>query len=238
MSPQEAKELNELRRRRVNFEPRRIIHRDGEMPSEVFSLLDGWAFRFKLLADGRRQILSFMLPGDFLSLHALQSKPLHFSVQALTAVRLCAFETRAICDFLRTRPHLAWNVGILLARKSTRLDYRITDLGRRDALERITRFVLELGERLKRRGMVTEETYPFPLRQEHVADALGLTPVHVSRTFATLRTEGLISLQHNVLTIHDRDRMVEIAGYQAPLVCDGFDNAPPADELATPHRDA
>lgn len=227
MSSEEATALNSLRRRSLTLEARRMIHREGETPVEVFTLLEGWAFRFKLMADGRRQILSFLLPGDFLSLHALQSRPLHFSVQALTTVRLCVFETRTLSEFLRGRPHLAWNVGTILARKSARLDYRITDLGRRDALERIARFLLEIGDRLKRRGLATDETFAFPLRQEHIADALGLTTVHVSRTIAMLRGEGLVTLGHGLLTIHDRNRLTEIAGRGAHSATDDTDGVSP-----------
>ena len=89
---------------------------------------------------------------------------------------------------------------------------------------------LELGERLKRRGMATDETYPFPLRQEHIAYALGLTAVQVSRTFATLRGEGLISLRQSALQIHDRERLIEISGYHARPGGDELDRAPPVRE--------
>ena len=228
MSSDDVTVLNNLRRRCLTLEARRMIHREGETPAEVFSLFDGWAFRFKLLADGRRQILSFLLPGDFLSLHALQASPLHFSVQALTTVRLCAFDTRTMCDFLRDRPHLAWSIGAIWARKSARLDCRIIDLGRRDALERMARFLLEIGERLKRRGLATDEIVPFPLRQEHIADALGLSTVHVSRTIAMLRGQGLVTLGHGSLMIHDYNRLSEIAGRSAHSPTDDSDGMPPA----------
>lgn len=194
------------------LDARRIIHRVGEVPAEVYTLFDGWAFRFKLLPDGRRQILSFLLPGDFMTLDALQLQPPLFSVQSLTPVQLCAFDTREMHDFVRARPQLSWNVAAILTRKAGALDCVLLDLGRRTALERVARLLLHIEARLRVRNMVTAEGWPFPLRQEHIADALGLTTVHVSRTIAMLRGEGLVTLGHGMVCIHDHNRLSEISG--------------------------
>lgn len=211
----ELPQLERMRRGGVTLKPKRIILREGHRPEEAYTLLEGWAFRFKLLPDGRRQILSFLLPGDFIAFQVSAPAPLYFSVQTLTEVKLCVFGLREISEFIRTREHLAENLAEMCFRKARVLDFRLTDLGRRTATERIVRLILSLEVRLRVRGMVNGNAIPFPLRQEHIADTLGLTPVHVSRTITALRNRGLITLKSGVLTIEDRATLAEIAGPMA-----------------------
>ncbi|MEX1204741.1 MAG: Crp/Fnr family transcriptional regulator [Dongiaceae bacterium] len=207
-----AEAISGLKRGHRLLPARRTIYREGETSDEMFTLFDGWAFRFKVLPDGRWQILSFLLPGDTISLHLLRFDRLHFSVQSLTAVSLCIFDRASLADYVRARPALERRVETFCARETAAADERLADLGRRSAQERAARLVLHLLARLRQGSAVQGQSFEFPLRQQHIADALGLTSVHVSRVFHALRADGLVAVERNRLTILDPRALMKTAG--------------------------
>lgn len=202
-----------LRREIVTVRSKRIILRQGEVPTKIFTLYDGWAFRFALLQGGQRQILAFLFPGNLISLQAMYVGPMRFSVQALTNVTLCAFDAKELTDFMHKDLALMEHVITRSMQEAVEADDRIIGLGRRSATERVATLILKLTNKLKMRKLIQGETFEFPLRQEHIADALGLTPVHVSRTLSILRDEGVISFERNIITINDRQALIELAGH-------------------------
>jgi CRP-like cAMP-binding protein len=205
-----------LRREVVTVPARRIVVRAGETPTKLYSLYNGWCFRFVLLPDGRRQILSILLPGDLLATQAMYVNPLRYSVQSLTEVTLCVFDREDLLTALRNDPQMPDRMSARFAREAAEADERVLGLGQLTAIERVARLILRLTNKLKLRGLLRDENVEFPLRQEHIADALGLTAVHVSRTLSMLKEDGAIVMGRNALTITDRDRLVELAGnYQA-----------------------
>ncbi len=183
--------------------PKRNIYREEKESDEVFTLYDGWAFTFKLFPDGRRQILDFLLPGSLIGLHALWSKAMPHSAQTLTSVSLCAFDKEKFRYLLRRRSEFAWELLKYMGSSQTSRDRRLSDIGRRPAKERVARLVLEIFDQAVARNMADGNSIPFPLRQEHIADALGLTKVHISRTLQALRQEGLLEVERGTATIHD-----------------------------------
>ena len=189
----------------------RTIYREGETNTEIYTLREGWAFRFTLLPDGRRQILSILLPGDSVLFPLLFVPRLSYSVRALTDVTLCAFSIRDMLALFRTRPALACQFETSIAHAQASADLRLIDLGQRTAQERVASFLLFLYLELSKRGFVNDNTIPFPLRLEHIADALGLNVSHVSRTLTALRREGLISPSRDQLIIHDYKGLAAIA---------------------------
>ena len=206
-----------MRHDSIMIPARRIIVRKSDVPMQMFTLYDGWAFRFVLLPDGRRQILSFLLPGDLIGIQAIYGDPLRFSVQALTDVTLCAFNAKEIAEAMQKSPAQMKHLVARSIREAADADNRVIGLGRRTATERVAGLILKLTNALKRRKSVPGENFAFPLRQEHIADALGLTAVHVSRTISILRDEGAISLERNILTIRDRQRLTELADHNEAL---------------------
>lgn len=189
----------------------RPIYREGDTRDEIYVLLDGWAFRFMLLPNGRRQILSFLLPGDPVLFPLMYQKRLPYSVQALTNVSLCAFYSREMSDLLARKPSLARQFESACITKTMNMDILLTNLGRCTAEERVAHFLLSIYGRLKRRGYATGDSVPFPLRLHHLADALGLTATHASRMLAMFKHRGLISLSQSRLTIHDEGELAAIA---------------------------
>ena len=192
---------------------KRNICRDEKEADEVFTLYDGWAFTYKLLPDGRRQILDLLLPGSFIGLHVLWFKAMPHSVQSLTPVSLCVFDKEKFRDLLRRKPEYGWELLKYSASRQALSDERLSDLGRRTAKERIARLVLEIHDRLAGRGMVDRGSFPFHVRQEHIADALGLTKVHVSRTLQGLRQEGLLEVGRQTASVLDLKGLRALTGH-------------------------
>ena len=193
--------------------PRRNILWEKKAAEEVFTVYDGWAFTYKLLPDGRRQILDFLLPGSFIGLHMLWFKAMPHSVQSLTPVSLCVFDKEKFRDLLRRKPEYEWELLKYSASCQAHSDERLSDLGRRTAKERIARLVLELHDQFAGRGMVDRGSFPFHVRQEHIADALGLTKVHVSRTLQGLGHDGLFEVNGRTANILDLRGLRELTGF-------------------------
>lgn len=190
---------------------KQIVARNQTSP-DVFVLCGGWGFRFLQLADGRRQILSFLLPGDLFSVASVFEERFHFSVKALTAVQISAMR-RAEVQF-----RLANNPGVVMALAKTcsveaeSSDHVITTLGQCSAEERIAFLLLHLMKRIATRNVIREQQYPMPLRQQHIADAVGLTSVHVSRVLGTFRDRGIVELSNGVLKVSDLAELKHLGG--------------------------
>jgi CRP-like cAMP-binding protein len=204
--------LKAIRGETVTVGPRQIIAREREIPKQVYSLYSGWAFEYRLLPDGRRQIFAFLMPGDFIGIRPLIHTPMSYSVQSLTQVNLCAFSTDGLTRLFQGRSDLKDQITQNFFHESSFLASRLIDVGRRSATERVVHLILDIEKRAMSRGLVSDRTIPFPLRQTHIADALGLTAVHVNRTINALRREGLIVIGRGALTIEDRDALEEISG--------------------------
>lgn len=199
---------------RRTFTERKDIVREGERPEHIHVLMAGWAARYKTLPDGSRQITAFVLPGDTVDMGAAVLNYADHSVIALTPVAIAKVTRRLLMQTTRERPVLAqafWWAGLV---DEAVLRTWIVNLGRRDAYTRVAHLVCELHARLKRIGMAKEEEFGLPLTQEQLADALGLTSVHINRTLQRLRFEGVLSIRHHVLTIHDVERLRAVAGFR------------------------
>jgi CRP-like cAMP-binding protein len=180
---------------------RHNIYRRGESSDDVIVICEGWAFRFRQLADGRRQILSILLPGDFVSALAPFQDSFDFSVQALTDVRYCRIRRDDVRARLSQKTALFGELAEFMIAERKEADEQLLDLGKRMAEERIAGLIWRLMERFTLRGEVKEQSFPFPLRQKHIADITGLTPVHVSRVIGTFRRRGLLTISGGTVTI-------------------------------------
>ena len=168
---------------------------------DVFVLCAGWAFRYFQLSDGRRQILKFLLPGDIFSSVSVFERTFHFSVKALTEVQLSGFARTEI----RSRCAASADVQSAIASSCMADNHHTTELltalGQRSAEERIAHLLLNLLPRIAARNVIREQRYPFPLRQQHIADAVGLTSVHVSRVLSLFRDRRVLELSEGVLKV-------------------------------------
>jgi CRP/FNR family transcriptional regulator, anaerobic regulatory protein len=188
---------------------RRIIFREHDLHDDVPIICDGWAASVVMLSDGRRQILSFLLPGDMISTVLLFDPRPHCLIEAITDVRYRMFKRAELKEAMLKHPDVLEQISKAWIEEKHRADQLIVDLGRRTADERIARLILNLWERLAERGATTKKEpkepmeMEFPLRQHHIADATGLTPVHVSKVLSEFRRNGLVKISDRSLTILD-----------------------------------
>jgi CRP/FNR family transcriptional regulator, anaerobic regulatory protein len=186
---------------------RRIICREQDLQDAVPIICSGWAASVVLLSDSSRQILSFLLPGDLVSTALLFEPRSPCLVEAITDVVCRTFKRSELKAHLFKNPELFDKLSRAWIEEKDRADQLIVDLGRRTADERIARLMLNLAQRLSQRDMTrtTEDSIEmeFPLRQHHIADATGLTPVHVSKVLSEFRRSGLIKISDRSLTILD-----------------------------------
>jgi CRP-like cAMP-binding protein len=187
---------------------RRIIFREHDLHDSVPIICSGWAASVVMLSDASRQILSFLLPGDLVSTALLFEPRSSCLVEAITDVVYRSFKRSDLKATLFKNPEMFDKLSRAWIEEKNRADQLIVDLGRRTADERIARLILNLAERLSQRRMTrtTEAAaleMEFPLRQHHIADATGLTPVHVSKVLSEFRRGGLIKISDRSLTILD-----------------------------------
>jgi CRP-like cAMP-binding protein len=189
------------------------IIRAGDDSPELYTLYSGWAFRFKTLPDGRRQILSFLLPGDLLGLQAAMFDAAMHGIEALTDVQLCVLPRRKVWDLFGEMPGLAFDVTWLGSREEGITDENLTSVGRRSAQERVAALIVALYKRAKLLGLVTGESFAFPLTQQHIADALGLSLVHTNKTLARLRKMGMFTQANGTITLTNPRVLERVAQY-------------------------
>jgi CRP/FNR family transcriptional regulator, anaerobic regulatory protein len=186
---------------------RRIIFWEQEMHDAVPVICSGWAASAVTLPNGSRQILSFLLPGDLVSTTLLFESRSHCLVEAITEVRVRTFKRSELKPALLKRADLFEKLGKAWIEEKGQAEQLIADLGRRTADERIAHLILNLANRLAKRGMLTKigatMEMDFPLRQHHIADATGVTPVHVSKVLSEFRRSELIKVSDRTLTILD-----------------------------------
>jgi CRP-like cAMP-binding protein len=191
--------------------PREDVFRAGDAPRHVNLILEGWACRYVLLEHGRRQISAILLPGDLCDLHMSVLKAADHSVGALTAMRVVQIAPDRLKELAGAHPELdaalAWNA---LVEESIARAW-IASIGQRSATERLAHLFCELFTRLEAVGLVDGDSCAFPLTQEQLADAVGISTVHVNRSLMDLRSLGLITLKEKTLTILDREALMRLA---------------------------
>jgi CRP-like cAMP-binding protein len=185
------------------FAARRDMVREGERPRAVCVMLEGWAYCYKTLRDGRRQIVGLLVPGDVSELNIFMVKEMDHSVGAITGVVAAELGRDELERLTEEHPHVTqalwWNELVTV---STQREWTL-NVGQRTAYERIAHLMCEMFLRLGIVGLTQEGSCDFPITQADIGDATGLTPVHVNRMLKELRGDGLIDLRGRRLTILD-----------------------------------
>ena len=192
---------------------RRTISHPKETSDFVTIICDGWAASSIMLPDGQRQILSFLMPGDLVSVAFLLEPVRGRTVEAITPVTYRKYRRSDIRALLFEYPPVLERLSETWNEERAHADQLATDLGRRAANERIARLILNLREKANKRGMKRGSTMEFPLRQRHIADATGLTPVHVNKVMGMLQGEGLIEISGRSLTIANEGELYRVADW-------------------------
>ncbi len=186
---------------------------EGMQPRSVFLLQEGMAVRYRCLADGRRQIMTFLLPGDLCNPHMFLLKTMDHSIGTLTPVRIAALSRERLVGVFATHPRVSAALWWTSLQEQAMLHEHIVSLGRRDAKERIAFLLCELLWRYDAMGLAEDGMYSLPLTQTELGDAVGLTPVHVNRVLRDFRTQGLILMKHRMLKVLDVEGLQEVASF-------------------------
>lgn len=176
-------------------------------------LLEGIVGRTRDLRDGRRQIIELHVPGDFFDLHAFLLKKLEHGIEALTPARVAVVPHDRLKIITERWPHLSrllWTATLLDAAIDRE---KILSIGRRSAISRLAHLLCELYVRLKVVDLVNERSYPLALTQAQLADAAGLTQVHVNRTLKELRDRDIVIVRGGTVAIGNWDALVDIAEF-------------------------
>ena len=206
-----------VRERVVN--PRSNVLCQGDVPRLAHILLDGHTCRYRLLSDGRRQITAILMPGDICDLEAVMRGRADYSVGALTRCVLGEIPTERVAISAGSDPEMTQALWRRLLRDQAIAREWLVGMGQRTALERVAYLLCELRFRLEGVGMASGAEFEMPLTQVELADALGLSPVHINRTLRELRTTGLIRLATGTLTILDISVLELVAGFDPAYLC-------------------
>jgi len=170
------------------------------------------ACRFRLMPDGRRQILTILIPGDFFDLHGFLLKATDHSVAAIGPTRIAAIGREAVIEIIANHPRIGAALWWSAMQENAMLRERIVALGRRSASGRVAYILCELVWRQRSIGMALDHVIRLPFTQTDLADMLGLTSVHTNRVLQRFRRDELITLEHRRLTLHDLERLQAISG--------------------------
>ena len=190
-----------------------LLVREGDETVDCYVLLGGYACRHKLAGDGGRQIVSFHVPGDILDIQHLLLPRADHNLEAITEIRFARIAAEALRRVARERPR----IGEALWR-DTLIDASIfrewvLNVGRRDAKARIAHMLCEFAIRREAAGLGSPERFELPMTQNHIADATGLTPIHVNRSLRALSDEGVIARDRRQVEILDWERMRRVADF-------------------------
>lgn len=190
-----------------------IVVPEGETQQNSQLLISGVAARSKLMADGDRQITELHIEGDFVDLHSFLLKQLEHDVIAMSPIRMAIVPHRRLKVITEEWPHLTRMLWLSTLMDAAIHREWIASAGRRSAVEQVANLFCEMLVRYRIVELASGDRCPLPLTQNQLADACGLTPVHVNRVVQELRSEGLIEWRHGELAILNFEQLAELAGF-------------------------
>lgn len=187
----------------------------GQQYRCIYVLNEGMAIRYKILKDGRRQVLNLILPGDFIGFPGTLFDPSLYSIAGLGETVVCAIPFKEVFDLFRRHPRLGAAFFWLVGHEAALFAEHLVGVGRRSAYERVAHLLLEFLVRLQVAGLADERSYVMPLTQELMADSLGLSVPHVNRTLRRLREDGLVSMEGTRLVCIDIPALSRVAEFNS-----------------------
>jgi CRP-like cAMP-binding protein len=198
--------LAEIARPGRSVAARTDIIREGDRPDNVRLVLEGFACRYKILPDGKRHIMAYLVPGDLCDVHIFILKAMDHSIGTLSACRVVDIPRSRILEMLE-RPAIARALWWSSLVDEATLREWLVNIGRRSAEQRVGHLLCELLMRLQTVGLTNGSSYELPLTQTDVAETMGLSFVHVNRVFQRLRASGFITLRSKRLVITDAEAL-------------------------------
>lgn len=210
----------------------RLFHQ-GEPFGYILILRSGWALVHKLFDDGERQIVRFVLPGDLIGFEGNEATGMAYTAEAITDVTYCAVKRSVFYRACAQSPRLAMNFASLVTREALSAWNHVGALGHQTAQGRVANLLLDLHRRITAHGDPKEAVLRIPLSQVHIADATGLTPVHVCRTLKQMRMDSLLDFRKGELLLLDPDRLADIAQLDPDVAPDDSQTFPPTAPTGT-----
>jgi CRP-like cAMP-binding protein len=195
----------------LNVEKGATVLIEGSQSTQLYTVLEGWGFRYKLLPDGRRQILNFLMAGDLVGLQGTLMGEMQHSVEALSPMLLCVFERGALLTLYSNHPGLAFDITWIASREEQMLDENLLSVGRRSAIERAAYLLAFILARASQLRPDRASKLLIPIRQHHIADTLGLSLVHTNKTLRKLIDRKLIAWRDGGCEVLDFDGLRHLA---------------------------
>jgi CRP-like cAMP-binding protein len=215
-TPEELQFVSTFKAGELRFEPGSTILTEHADSPNLYTVLRGWAVKYKTIEDGRRQVINFALPGDLIGLQASMFDAMQHSVEALTDVTLCILPRRKLWSLYQRFAGLAFDMTWLGAREESILGEYLLTVGQRRASERLAFILLDLFRRARRAGLTQKNKLMLPVTQYHLADTVGYSLVHTNKTLQRLRQAGCFEWQGNNFELLDEKKLAAAARYDAP----------------------
>ncbi|MEM7729281.1 MAG: Crp/Fnr family transcriptional regulator [Pseudomonadota bacterium] len=207
-----------LEHRNQTFSPGQTIVALNEPMKDIYIVRSGWSLRTRYLDDGRRQIINFQLPGDYFDLMSLVGARADHTITAATETTLRLYDGGQFLQLIQETPRLASAFWWVTVQEETILRQQIVRIGRMSARERIADFILELNRRQTIAEGQRNDFVPLPVPQAYLADALGLSVVHISRSLTAMKSKDMLHTSRRGIQIVDRAAMMELAEYNPALL--------------------
>jgi|TARA_R100000501_G_scaffold14813_2_gene26888 CRP-like cAMP-binding protein len=214
LSKEDEKAIQRLCTNIVRKKAGEDLIREGERPGSVHLLLDGWAFRYKHLPDGGRQILAYLIPGDICDMHIFVLRQMDHSIGLLNDAVIGLLSEDAMLELLSRHPAVERALWWATLVDEAVLREWLANIGRRDPYRRIAHLLCEMWVRMSTIGLVSgQDSFSLPLTQAELGDTVGLTPVTVNRVIQELRSDDLIILKEKRLTVRDVSRLMKVSEF-------------------------
>lgn len=205
--------VRSLKSAQVDLPARTVLIEPGRFDGKLFTLFAGWACRYRVSPSGEQQIIDILLPGSLIGLQQLMLGASDSGVKSLTPVTLCVLTGRHLSEMFDRHSKLSGAMVFALMEDERRADRRIEMVAKQNGAQRLAYFLLELVDRLEPLGLGRDAMSYFPLQRRHLADILGLSDTHVSRSMTELRRDDLATIASNALVIRNRNVMASLSGY-------------------------
>ncbi|MEQ1614659.1 MAG: Crp/Fnr family transcriptional regulator [Hyphomicrobiaceae bacterium] len=189
----------------------RTIMTEGEVSPHLYTVLSGWTIKHMSLADGRRQIINYALPGDLLGLQGAVFDKMQHTVEALSDVVLCVFDRSKIWKLYEAHQGLGFDLTWIAANEKSILAEFLVTVGQRTASERIAFLLLTLFRRARNVGLVDMNTMTVPFTQEHLADTIGFSLVHTNKSLNRLWRTGTFEWTGQTIKVLDEAKLADLA---------------------------
>ncbi|KZY32178.1 Crp/Fnr family transcriptional regulator [Roseovarius sp. HI0049] len=211
MSEAELDFMKDFKTGELKVDPGTTLMLEGSNSPQLYTVLDGMGLRYKTLEDGERQVISFVMPGDFIGLQAGVMDEMQHSVESTTSMTLCVFDRRSLWRLFQDHPERAYDLTWIAALEEHFLGEQLAVVGRMPAEQRLATGILRLYDRSVALGMSNGPWMKLPYTQKDLADALGLSVVHTNKTLKGLRDRGILNWKNGDMEVRDYEALAALA---------------------------